>query len=142
MTFRSFWGVFGWMNVFLDSRIYSVILATLILAVGGLVTGAYRAVREGGNALWRQGRTWAWLSLALLLPIVIAASAWTSLYQDPQPQGRYLYAGLVPVVLLTAAGLHQISSAKLYQRAVTAWVGGGMILLNGYSLLFVLAPAY
>ncbi len=78
--------------------------------------------------------------LALLLPAAVLLSAWTSLYNERQPQGRYLYAALIPVILLATLGLHSLGKGRIYQASVTLFVGGGMVLLNLYSLDLV-APA-
>ena len=141
-TFRSFWATFGWMAVFLNSRIYLLIEAMLFGAAAGLVIAAYRALSEHGRRVWQWGSSWAWLLLALLLPAAILLSAWTSLYNDYQPQGRYLYPALIPVVLLTSHGLHSLWDNGVYRQTVTLLVGGGMVLLNLYSLIFVLVPLY
>jgi len=141
-TFRSFWGVFGWMSVFLNSRIYVLIEALLVAAAAGLVIAAHKALTEHGRKVWQWGTSWAWLMLVLLVPVAILFSAWTSLYNDFQPQGRYLYSALIPVVLLTSHGLHSLWENGVYRQTVTLFVGGGMILLNLYSLIFVLVPIY
>lgn len=141
-TFRSFWGVFSWMSVFLNSRIYLLIETMLFGAAAGLVIAAYRALSKHGRRVWRWRSSWAWLLLALLLPTAILISVWTSLYNDFQPQGRYLYAALIPVVLLTSLGLHSLWENGVYRQTVTLLIGGGMVLLNLYSLIFVLVPLY
>jgi hypothetical protein len=69
-------------------------------------------------------------------------SLWTSLYNDYQPQGRYMYAALLPVILLASMGLHSLWENRVYQQTVTLFVSGGMVLLNLYSLVFVLMPLY
>ncbi len=99
-TFDSFWGVFGWMGVFMDSRIYLALLVFTVLIVIG-VLGASRhfpaltpAERDG-----------------LLL---LAASALTTLalylYYNVnfvQHQGRYLFPALLPLGLAVAISLEQ-----------------------------------
>ena len=141
-TFRSFWAAFGWMSVFLNSRIYVLIQAVLVLAGAGLIIAAHKALTEHGRKVWQWGTSWAWLMLVLLVPTAVLLSAWTSLYNDFQPQGRYLYAALIPVVLLTSRGLHSLWENGVYRKTVTLLVGGGIVLLNLYSLIFVLVPVY
>jgi hypothetical protein len=141
-SFRSFWGVFGYMSVFLNSRIYVLIEAILAVAAAGLAIAAHKALSEHGRKVWQWGSSWAWVLLALLLPAAILLSAWTSLYNDFQPQGRYLYAALIPLVLLSSRGLHSLWENGVYRQTVTLFVGGGMILLNLHSLIFVLVPLY
>ena len=141
-SFRSFWGVFGYMSVFLNSRIYLLIEATLLVAAAGLVIATHKALSEHGRKVWQWGTSWAWLMLVLLVPTAVVLSLWTSLYNDYQPQGRYMYAALLPVILLASMGLHSLWENRVYQQTVTLFVGGGMVLLNLYSLVFVLMPLY
>ena len=141
-TFRSFWGVFGYMTVFLNSRIYVLIQAVLVVAGAGLIIAAHKALSEHGRKVWQWGTSWAWLMLVILVPTVVLLSVWTSLYNDFQPQGRYLYAALIPVILLASRGLHSLWENRVYQQTVTLFVGGGMVLLNLYALIFVLVPLY
>jgi hypothetical protein len=141
-TFRSFFGVFGYMSVFLSDRIYLAIRFVLIAAGAGLVIALYKAFSTYGRRLWGWGESWAWLLLALTLAGAVLMSAWTSLYNDFQPQGRYLYPALVPAILLAAQGLHSLWDNRIYQQTVPIFVGGGLVLLNLHSLLFVLVPLY
>lgn len=141
-TFRSFFGVFGYMSVFLDDRIYLTIRLVLTAAGAGLLIALYKSFAAHGRRMWAWGASWAWLVLVLLLIGAILTSAWTSLYNDFQPQGRYLYPTLVPALLLAAQGLHSLWENRVYQQTVPLFVGGGLLLLNLHSLLFVLVPLY
>ncbi len=142
MSFRSFWATFGWVSIMVNHRIYLLIEAMLVAAAAGLVIALHQALSDYGRKVWQWWRSWAWLLLALLVPSAILFSAWTSVYNDYQPQGRYLYSALIPVVLLTSHGLHSLWENGVYRQTVTLFVGGGMILLNLYSLIFVLVPIY
>ncbi|MEZ4657783.1 MAG: hypothetical protein R2911_09435 [Caldilineaceae bacterium] len=89
-TFKSFWGVFGWLGLFVDGRIYTA----LLLFSAALVA-----------ALWAIGRTigrWNALSqiksanhAALWLDAAGGAGQLCALYnlKFVQHQGRYLFSG-------------------------------------------------
>ncbi len=108
-TFRSFWGVFGWMGVFMDARVY--LLLTILTAL--ILTGVLFQLRR-----WRRGelrfspaqKRGAWL-LGAQLAAVAAAFLWYNL-DFVQHQGRYLFPALLPISLLAAAGLLGVFSLR------------------------------
>jgi len=129
-TFRSFWGVFGWMGVFMDARVYLLLtLLSLLLLVGVL----YQLWR------WRQGRIHltagqkrGLVLLALQLALVVAAYLWYNL-DFVQHQGRYLFPALLPLSLLAAVGLMGLLSptgsrvgAVAAALALAAWALAGL----------------
>jgi len=108
-TFRSFWGVFGWLGIFLDARIYTLLTIFSAVVAFGLMWAL-------GRAIWRRRLTatsttlalsefqrWSLLFLGLMLLMVLACYA---LYNTKfvQHQGRYLFWGLLPIGLLVAVG--------------------------------------
>jgi hypothetical protein len=108
-TFKSFWGVFGWMGVFLDNRLYLVLAVLSVVAAVGFVvflvrwaTGLRSPEQEDGVARRRKA-----LGLSLLLAAWIG---WTLLQYlgynvtFVQHQGRYLFPALVPIGLVFALG--------------------------------------
>lgn len=116
-TFESFWGVFGWMGVFLDPRIYAVLALATIAAAAGLA-----------GYLWRLGRTReaaagderaAVLLLAMAIVLSVAGFGWWNL-TFVQHQGRYLFTALVPIALCFMLGLREL-----------AWRGGKLVGLGG-----------
>ncbi|MDW8325851.1 MAG: glycosyltransferase family 39 protein [Anaerolineales bacterium] len=99
-TFKSFWGVFGWMGVFMDGRIYRVLAAFSVLLVVGFL-GAARGWRRL-NAAQREA--------ALLLSLSLAVTVGLYLYYNVnfvQHQGRYLFPALVPLSAAAALSLWQ-----------------------------------
>jgi len=99
-TFDSFWGVFGWMGVFMDQRVYWALLAfTAALAVGALRAGpGWRTLSESQ----REG--------VILLTLSALVTIGLYLYYNAgfvQHQGRYLFPALIPFGAAAAAGLRQ-----------------------------------
>jgi hypothetical protein len=97
VTFGNFWGDYGWLTLPLPLWAYVLpALATLGAAVGW---------RWAGQLLpepWWQRRALTWLGLqavlvaaVVLLPMI--GRAW-------QPQGRYLFAALVPLAVVFVLG--------------------------------------
>jgi len=88
-TFQSFWGVFGWLAVFLDARIYGLLaLASAVAAAGAAawLAGAWRDPTRGSDR-----RAGALMLLAAAL--ALAGFAWYN-RSFVQHQGRYLFAAL------------------------------------------------
>ncbi len=142
LLFPGFWGYFGWLQLPLPLPVYGVLGAASGLAVVGILGQVlrYRRLPPAGQAARRfvvRVARWAALAIALaalivLLPLVVWG--W-------QPQARYFYPVLVPVVFLGIAGL-RFWSAHWQLRHGLAWYLGGLLLLDLYALLAIVIPAY
>ncbi len=109
-TFKSFWGVFGWLGVFMDSRIYFVLLLLSGIALGGLVIRGVRyIVRE--DKTHHAPRTThhaprpphALILLATSTLLTLLVYAWYNL-RFVQHQGRYLFTALIPIAIFFSLG--------------------------------------
>jgi hypothetical protein len=119
LGFRSFWGVFGWMNVFLPGWLYAAALALTLL---GLAAALPDWRRLGAPALFVAAQ------LGVMLAVLVECNA--SCYQ-----GRYLFPALAPIALLLAAGLGR-------DRRVAAAVTVALAAAALWVPLRVIAPAY
>jgi small subunit ribosomal protein S36 len=118
-----FWGSFGWYSV----RFWAPVAVAATVAVAALVVTAL-VPRRGVGASDR------WQRASLLVPFVglvavVAARAWSlyaasSLFQFLQ--GRYLFPGIVGVLVLAAAGLARVAGRWAPVVAV-----GAAVLLQG-----------
>lgn len=142
-SFQSFWGLFDYMSLHLPLQVYTWIEIFVCACIGGALTAAARALlarrRITRAERWRAQ---IWLMLVGLVVLTIAQSLWTSLYNDFQPQGRYLYPALVPIVLLLAVGLHGFSRRRFYRTAAFGAATIALVSLNLYALMFVIVPTY
>ena len=151
-TFKSFWGVFGWLGVFLDQRLYTLLAVLSLLLVVGLGVWFWR---------WRRGQeavaAWQRRGLALLglqVALVVAAYAWYNV-DFVQHQGRYLFPALLPLSLAVALGLEGLSTregsraATVIVAALAAFVvlaglrdgdidGGTLLMLAGAAGLIAI----
>ncbi len=99
-TFDSFWGVFGWMGVFMDGRVYILLeMATLVVVVGFLLA-CWQACRRGAL---KGGRIDAVVLLAFLVLGVLAEYVGYNL-TFVQHQGRYLFPALAAIAPAWAVG--------------------------------------
>ncbi len=125
-TFRSFWGVFGWMGVFMDARVYLLLTLLSCLIVAG---GLYQLWR------WRRGQLrvsrfqMRGLGLLLLhLGLVAAAYLWYNL-DFVQHQGRYFFPALLPISVFAAIGL-----LGLFSPGGSRWGAVAALVLLGFWL--------
>jgi hypothetical protein len=121
-TFESFWGVFGWLGVFLAPWAYLLLAGATVAALVGLIVRAVRC-RRGGSATTGN---------AAVLGLAIALTAGGFLAYNlafVQHQGRYLFPALVPIALAFSAGFHELGGAAC--RAL-----GGSAALNRCAAAF------
>ena len=121
---------------------YGLLGAVSGLAVIGLLGQVlrYRRLPPAGQVARRfvvRVARWGALANALaalivLLPLVVWG--W-------QPQARYFYPVLVPMVFLGIVGL-RFWSAHWQLRHSLVWYLGGLLLLDLYALLAIVIPAY
>jgi len=133
-SFKSFWGVFGWMGVFLDNRIYLALALFTGLAMAGLIALLLRRrwflpwARAGGRAQ-TQTRTVARRGQVLVLAVWLG---WTLLQYLAynvtfvQHQGRYLFPALIPIGLAFGLGWREALRPR-----VSGWLASLLLLVAG-----------
>jgi len=140
-TFRSFWGQFGWMEVPMQPWTYWLLLVVTAVAFIGLVLELRRATRE---QRWSEGKVGAAALLTMLLFLSVAGYFYYNI-TFVQHQGRYLFAGLIPLAVGMAAGL------KYFQRPIEGLLPGSgkviavtfmasMIMLNLLAIYRYVIP--
>jgi hypothetical protein len=135
-TFKSFWGVFGWMGVFMDQRIYTGLLILTALSVAGFVLFLARAIRHPDRLSSRQ---WASLGLlALSIILTFGTYVWYNL-TFVQHQGRYLFPALVPMALFAALGFRNLVP-RVLQPAALGLLIAGLVALDLISLMWFIIP--
>ncbi len=122
-TFRSFWGVFGWLGVFMDARVYALLALLSLFVLTGLIwqwrqgLGAKGSFQRRGLAL-----------LGLQVALVMAAYLWYNL-GFVQHQGRYLFPALLPLGIAFALGLDGLHTSGGSRWGALAGLGATIILL-------------
>lgn len=131
LSAKSFFGVFGYFNVFLDDWIYNTALKlVLLLVLLTMITAVF---------CWKE-LNWVLKSGLILSPILIFINIYLSLYRsltyDLQPQGRYLFPSLIPLAILLFGTINYDEKVIRILRFV---VFGLLYLLSLYSLHFLAA---
>ena len=129
-TGKSFWGVFGWLGVFMDARIYTIFFILSALAALGILF-RFRAWAIRSEWQWPRLISTPYLTLLLLWLATFAAYAWYNV-GFIQHQGRYLFPALPAWSLLFALGWW----TALERR--TSLITGG-IFLAGAGAHFIIA---
>ena len=133
-TFDSSIGVFGWMDVFLDSAIYQI--ALVIWAFLGLLSlyWLFRRIREGSD---RRSVLRSTSVLFLLGGGILFGYFTYSVQIGYQAQGLYLFLLLIPCALLINYGHQRLVDRRSWRKL---WYGLPTLLLlalNIYSLVVV-----
>ncbi len=104
ISFKSFWAIFGWMGVLVDSRIYAFLFVISLAILVGLFILLTRLSR--GEERLSEFQRWALGLLILVLLVVVGEHLWYNI-KFVQPQGRYLFPALIPIGLFFALGLRE-----------------------------------
>jgi hypothetical protein len=127
LSLKSFYGLFGYMNVRNPNWVYRLAGLGTILAVCATIAGTVFQWSSLPGALRN-----SLVSSPVILVLNTAASLVQSLHVGFQPQGRYLFPSLIPVALMVT-GTAPFESRKL--RAGRAVVFGTLYALCIYSLV-------
>jgi 4-amino-4-deoxy-L-arabinose transferase-like glycosyltransferase len=106
-TFKSFWGVFGWMSVFLDDRIYTALLLFTGVVFLGVLWATVRFISGGPDTDMDVFQ----LSVLILFGLMLLAVGVSYLAYNlkfVQHQGRYFFWGLLPISTVVALGWREV----------------------------------
>lgn len=106
-TFRSFWGVFGWLGVFMEPRIYTLLLAFTGVLLLGLLWALVRFICGRPEADMDRYQFWVLGLFGAMVLAVLASFAWYNL-KFVQHQGRYLFWGLLPISAFVALAWREL----------------------------------
>jgi len=106
--FRSFWGMFGWMGVPMDERLYYVLALVTVLAMVGVALWLWRSL----STRWSRRRLALSVMLASWGLMSIVSLVWYNL-QFVQYQGRYLFPALPVWAALLVQGVREVGRRSL-----------------------------
>lgn len=128
--FTSFWGAFGFGQITYPAPIYWLFIILTLIALIGLI-----------RTKWQKYDKWL-IPLLIIAPIsAFAATFWRMTVSATANFGRYLFTTYAVIAPLLAIGL--MAHTKPQSRKVLLYgLGGGMVLLNLYTLFGVIRPVY
>lgn len=106
-TFQSFWGVFGWMGVFMDERIYTAMLIFTGVLFLGILWTLIRLISGKPDTDIDDYQRWVLFFFGLITLAVAAGYIWYNT-KFVQHQGRYFFWGLVPISTFVALGWREV----------------------------------
>ena len=147
MTFKSFWGQFGWMALPLDNVLGGWIYRGFALFTLAGVAGAVLAARSKSDAdhlpvQMPRGRVVSIILLATLFLVTMQFLYYNFEFQ--QWQGRYLFPALIPIALTLVYGVDYWRARLLSRwgglRPLTPLALTSLLALDIYLLFRVIVP--
>jgi hypothetical protein len=139
MTFKSFWAYFDYMSIQVNYKYYFLILILNVVAFMGI---SYKTIY-----IWKQGikkllNKKFYIALVVLSVISFLLHCYYSIYVDFEPQGRYMFPGLIAIIILMCKGIDEIIDNKKYKSIIYTFMGIISVLFNIYVLFGVLFIQY
>ena len=140
---RSFWGLFGWMNVGYPTWVYTALRGLVLLAAVGLIVAAGRWLVRSRRVDWR----WAGAALLLLWLGLLIVSWLRFMRIAPAAQGRYFFPAASTLALLLVIGLQNLRLPR-WPRDPAAWqplswaAVAGLLALSVATPFWLIRPAY
>jgi 4-amino-4-deoxy-L-arabinose transferase-like glycosyltransferase len=134
---RSFWGLFGGVNVPMPYWTYDVLNGLAILSLAGLVLYLVHKARRDGAAI----AGWMPLALAALWPVLVVISLirWATVTWSSQ--GRLVFSAIPSLMLLFVAGLGGWQSER-WSKLILGGALGFMAALTVVAPFAWIAPSY
>ncbi len=107
LTFRSFWGVFGWMSTLMDERIYTALLLFTGVIFLGLLWATVRFISGGTDTDMDVFQLTVLLLFGGILVAVFTGYIGYNV-KFMQHQGRYFFWGLLPISTIIALGWREV----------------------------------
>lgn len=143
LTFASFWGNFGWMNIPLDPIWYAMLATITLVALSGLCLRISRERQStAGQPLlrepWQRGSFVVLLVASLL--IFLQTSSLMVIQNIPQ-QGRYLFPAIVPLSTLFMIGLREFTPSSCRHALLLLFIFA-LFLLDTVCLTHYIIPHF
>lgn len=145
MVFKSFIGVFGYMNVFLSPVIYWMYFAIFLVGILGCLLQVRRLLSIRQDGQWRAEGFFHWIMLLALI-ISNGLNIYHSYMVDYQPQGRYSLPMLVPCMYFLTIGISHIANMVPIPEKYRRWMLYLLTILVAavavYAFVRVIVPVY
>lgn len=136
LSFKSFWGVFGWMGIFMDERIYWILALVSSLAAIGFLLYSARVLFHPFEISLYQKTSLSLLFLALAL-VFVGWFQYNLTYI--QAQGRYLFPAIASVAIFFSLGVREIVSRR-HRALLFALFSLSLVALDVVSLYRFIIP--
>lgn len=132
-SFYSFWGILGWMNVYLPNLFYRMVDIFTGLFIISLIKMKIDIIRK------KVSINNVKLIMVLLFNFVasILLSLYYTVYSDYQAQGRYVYPAFTAIMILNFLFINNMFNKKIATAIITVFTLG-FITFNIYTLLYIM----
>jgi len=132
----SYWGLFGGVNVPLDTWVYRLLNLLAIIAALGIIIFLIRKFRA-------RLRPEAWVKVVILLawPAIVFTSLIRWALQTWSSQGRLVFSAISALSILLFLGLSQFVPRR-YTKTLACLLGGLMFIIAAIAPFRHIAPAY
>lgn len=135
-SFVSLWAAFDHMNIFLPKWYYIFIFLLVVASLMGILT-----VNKKGCLKTEHNNRHYFIISILAIIFSVSLSIWNSYTNDYQPQGKYLYTSLIPLVSLFIFGLQEVIKLLLKKSIYITYFFAGLVVVffafNVYSLVIL-----
>jgi len=144
LVVESFWGRFGWLNVWLATPVRLILGVLTGLGLGGVFVQGVRAIR---GSLSLEPSQWQALASGLVALVVAVAMMIQRLAQDWSTgartsfQMRLLFPILPLLAIYLVWGLTVWVPVRVRSRILSLWLAS-LVVLNLYAIFFRLVPAW
>ena len=130
-TFQSFWGVFGWMGVFMDQRIYTALLVFSGVLFLGLLWAVVRMISGPPDTDMGQFQVSVLVLFGAITLAALGSYIWYNV-KFVQHQGRYFFWSLLPISTFVALGWREVMHPlQGFISGLMAFVLAGALAVTG-----------
>lgn len=137
-TFKSFWAEFDYMSISVSYKYYFLMLIITIISFMGISYKFISIKKEGNLALVEKS---FYMALVVLILTSFLLHCYYSIYEDFQAQGRYVFPGLIAIILMMCKGIEEVISEK-FKKLVYILGGLFFVTFNLYVLFGILFVHY
>lgn len=146
VQFRSFWGVFGWMNVPSPDWFYRFYGILCILGLLGLIARVFQHWSGKGSSTEQSNSENRYALLFILFVFLVQEAYMLAVITQCNPscyQGRYLFPAIAPIGVTLAWGLTGFLPQRHRITPIVAFAGlVGFIAISIWVPIGVIRPAY
>lgn len=139
-TTRSFVGTFGGMDVPISVWLYLLVGSVVVFGTIGslmrLASTSWARVRGDAARSWLIGCT---LAPIVIMPLMSLLQSWLI---DFQPQGRYLFPALVPLVVVIVLGLREFGDTRARRASIVGFGVAAIATANAVAYFDTIQVRY
>jgi 4-amino-4-deoxy-L-arabinose transferase-like glycosyltransferase len=141
--FQSFWGNFGWLNLPLGAGWYQLLGLACVISFVGFFWLVIRESSRGWLTQWQRGVLLVFSLATIFATGLIVAKHVRSLGFEwaGVPQGRWLFAVIVPIATLLLLGWRALVPERGQRWLLRGWVAS-FVILDSVALVHYIVPFF